>query len=251
MWVHGAEVQPWWRRKYNYTTPEELEVAKGESEIRIAFWQDLTKQLNENVQFVFVSKYFAEEVMGDIEYRFAENQYTVIHNPIDTEIFNYVKKDVSQRKKILSIRPYASAKYANDLSVKAILELSKKPYFSELEFKMIGDGKLFDEILEPLRKFDNVIIQRGFLKQNEIADLHKEYGVFLTPTRMDAQGVSRDEAMASGLVPVTNAVAAIPEFVDGKCGILAPKNDYLEMAKGIEEIVRKSLRLCLKIAPKG
>lgn len=240
VWVHGAEVQPWWRRKYNYTTPEELEVAKGESEIRIAFWQDLTKQLNENVQFVFVSKYFAEEVMGDIEYRFAENQYTVIHNPIDTEIFNYVKKDVSQRKKILSIRPYASAKYANDLSVKAILELSKKPYFSELEFKMIGDGKLFDEILEPLRKFDNVIIQRGFLKQNEIADLHKEYGVFLTPTRMDAQGVSRDEAMASGLVPVTNAVAAIPEFVDGKCGILAPKNDYLEMAKGIEEIVNST-----------
>ena len=105
---------------------------------------------------------------------------------------------------------------------------------------MIGDGKLFDEILEPLRKFDNVIIQRGFLKQNEIADLHKEYGVFLTPTRMDAQGVSRDEAMASGLVPVTNAVAAIPEFVDGKCGILAPKNDYLEMAKGIEEIVNST-----------
>jgi len=41
-------------------------------------------------------------------------------------------------------------------------------------------------------------------------------------------------------VPVTNAVAAIPEFVDGKCGILAPKNDYLEMAKGIEEIVNST-----------
>jgi glycosyltransferase involved in cell wall biosynthesis len=34
------------------------------------------------------------------------------------------------------------------------------------------------------------------------------------PSRTDTQGVSRDEAMSSGLVPVTNAVAAIPEFVD-------------------------------------
>ncbi len=50
---------------------------------------------------------------------------------------------------------------------------------------------------------------------------------------MDAQGVSRDEAMASGLVPVTNAVTAIPEFVDDICGILAPGEDADAMAKGI------------------
>ena len=50
---------------------------------------------------------------------------------------------------------------------------------------------------------------------------------------MDTQGVSRDEAMASGLVPVTNAVAAIPEFVDDSCGILAPGEDAEAMARGI------------------
>ena len=76
------------------------------------------------------------------------------------------------------------------------------------------------------------------LKQAEIAAMHKEYGIFLTPTRMDAQGVSRDEAMASGLVPVTNAVTAIPEFVDESCGVLAPDNDYVIMAKGISDIYR-------------
>lgn len=35
---------------------------------------------------------------------------------------------------------------------------------------------------------------------------------FWFPTRMDTQGVSRDEAMCSGLVPITNKVAAVPEF---------------------------------------
>jgi glycosyltransferase involved in cell wall biosynthesis len=98
---------------------------------------------------------------------------------------------------------------------------------------MIGDGKLFEETLAPLRHFENVKIERRFLTQPEIAQLHKEYGVFLCPTRWDSQGVSRDEAMASGLVPVTNAVAAIPEFVDKTCGVLANAEDAEDLAAGI------------------
>jgi glycosyltransferase involved in cell wall biosynthesis len=60
--------------------------------------------------------------------------------------------------------------------------------------------------------------------------------VFLCPKRFDSQGVSRDEAMASGLVPVTNAVGAIPEFVNAECGVLAPPEDFLGLAAGIESL---------------
>ena len=148
-------------------------------------------------------------------------------------------KNEEQRKKILSIRPYASRTYANDLSVETILQLSKKSWFNELEIKIIGDGLLFDETLEPLKKFENVKIERGFLTQEDIAKLHKHYGIFLVPSRMDTQGVSRDEAMSSGLVPITNEVAAIPEFVDESCGILAPSDDFLVMAEGIEKLYNK------------
>ena len=101
---------------------------------------------------------------------------------------------------------------------------------------MIGDGKLFDEVLEPLSGFNNVYIERRFLTQREIAAMHREYGIFLCPSRMDTQGVSRDEAMSSGLVPVTNAVAAIPEFVDETCGMLAPPEDAAELAEAIEKL---------------
>jgi len=64
----------------------------------------------------------------------------------------------------------------------------------------------------------------------------------LCPTRMDTQGVSRDEAMASGLVPVTNRVAAIPEFVDGDCGIVAASEDASQLAEGIATLVRDQKR---------
>ena len=236
VWVHGAEIQPWWRREYNYSNHADLEVAKIQSDERLSFWRGILRNMPSNLRLVFVSKYFAEEVMEDIGFRLSENHYSIIHNPINTDIFSYVVKDSSQRCKILSIRPYASAKYANDLTVKAIEILSAKPFFNELEFRLIGDGVLFDELLQPLRKYPNVIIERGFLKQQRIAELHKKYGIFICPTRMDAQGVSRDEAMSSGLVPVTNGVTAIPEFVDHTCGILAAGDSAEEMALGIERL---------------
>lgn len=240
VWVHGAEIQPWWRREYNYNTKEELEKAKDDSEIRQRFWKEVFNEMkNMNVHFIFVSKYFAEEIFEDNKLRLDESEYSIIHNCIDTDMFSYVKKSPEDRKKLLSIRPYASNKYANDLTAKAIIELSKKEFFDDLEFTIIGKGELFDEILNPLKKFKNVHLYNTFLRQDEIAEYHKKYGVFITPTRMDAQGVSRDEAMSSGLVPITNAVTAIPEFVDDDCGILVPGEDYKAMADGIEKLYRE------------
>lgn len=237
VWVHGAEIQPWWRRVYNSNSEEHRQLAKLDSEKRLHFWHNLLAPMPANLKLVFVSRHFAEEVMEDLGFRLPDAQYEIIHNPIDTVLFSYEEKPVEQRRKILSIRPYASAKYANDLSVRAIELLALKPYFAELEFHLVGDGTLFEETLAPLRKYPNVKIENRFLRQQEIAALHKQYGIFLCPSRADTHGVSRDEAMASGLVPITNGVTAIPEFVDERCAILAPANDAEALAAGIARLV--------------
>lgn len=236
VWVHGSEIQPWHRRKFNYSTPEEIKKAKLQSGKRMAFWKPLLSNLPASMKLIFVSQYFANEVMEDTEVKLKGEQYEIIHNPIDTQRFSYERKNVSQRFKILTIRPFASRKYANDLSVKAIIELSKNKNFNDFAIHVVGAGKLFKETLKPLQNFDNVTLHEGFLTHGEIAELHKEYGIFLTPTRMDSQGVSRDEAMSSGLVPVTTSVTAIPEFVDEQCGILSPGEDFKSMSQGIIEI---------------
>jgi len=237
IWAHGAEIQPYKRRKFNYNSLDEHKQAKKMSKVRMKFWRNVFLNFKPNMRMIFVSKYFSNEVFTDIGINLTDEQYHVIHNPIDTKRFTFKSKDVSQRLKILSIRTFASRKYANDISVNVILELSKHAKFKNMEFLICGDGELFDEITQPLRQFSNVELRRGFLTNEEYEEIFDEYGIFLTPTRWDSHGVSRDEAMSSGLVPVTNSVSAIPEFVDDSCAILGPEEDYMLLAQGIIKLV--------------
>ncbi|MGY0618348.1 glycosyltransferase family protein [Lysobacter sp. A378] len=238
VWAHGSEVQPWTRRPFEYSTDGERNRATVLSERRMRFWKALLKVPHPNLVMVFVSQHLAETMFEDLGFRLPDSQYRVIHNFVDDQLFAYCQKSPEQRTRIISIRPYAGRVYANDLTVQAIVELSRREFFDELQFHLIGDGVLFDETVEPVRTFPNVKIERRFLSQREIADLHADYGVFLCPTRMDSQGVSRDEAMASGLVPITNPVAAVPEFVDESCGLLVEPESATALADAIERLYR-------------
>lgn len=238
VWLHGSDVQPWWRRAFSYTAQEELERAKLQSQARMELWREVFQAAEQHpgIHFIFVSRYFAGEVMEDYQLSLRPEQYSVIHNPIDTRLFSYQKKDAEQRRRILTIKSFASRVYANDLTAAGILELAKRPCFSELEFDIYGDGPLFEEVNAPLRQFPNVHLHQRFLSQGEIAALHKTHGIFLASTRADSQGVSRCEAMSSGLVPIAHSCSAVPEFVDDTCGILIPPERYVELADAVEQL---------------
>jgi len=233
IWVHGFEIQPWWRRTFIEGNDDEKSIQ--ESNQRMALWHDVFNTLSTgNIKLVFVSQYFANEVMEDYEVKLPTRHIAIIHNGIDTERFEYIPKNEEQRKYILSISSWSSAKYANDLSVQVVLALSKKTVFKNLRFHFIGNGQLFDELTEPIKHFTNVILDKRFMTHDEIKQLHKQYGIFLVPTRWDSQGVSRGEAMASGLVPITNSVSAIPEFCTHlEDSMLSPYEDWQGMADSI------------------
>lgn len=236
VWAHGAEIQSASRREFDHVDTETRRRAVALGDRRMAFWKQIFSEHHPNLKMVFVSDWFANDVFDDVGVSLPKRSYEVIHNFIDTELFSYREKNPEQRLRILSIRPYESAKYANDLAVAAVLALKDKPFFCQLEFRFVGDGRLFDEVMAPLADLPNVMIEKRFLPQPEIAALHREYGVFLNPTRMDAQGVSRDEAMSSGLVPISTRITAIPEFVDENCGFLAAPEDAAGLADAIEAL---------------
>lgn len=237
VWVHGAEIQPWYRRDFNFADDADRRRGIQRSDMRMSLWRQVLEDMHPNLHLVFVSEFLARQAMQDLGVEIPRDRYSVIHNVVDGELFDYVEKPVEQGNRILSVRPYTKPTYANDLAVKAILDLSREPWFGELHFRLVGDGPLFDSTVAPLCEgFPNVVIDKGFLTQQQLGSLHKDYGVFLVPSRVDSQGVSRDEAMASGLVPITNAVSAIPEFVDDQVAFLAPAEDWRALADAIRAL---------------
>lgn len=239
IWIHGYEALGWYRRLFNFKLSESVSFGKYIlSNTRQMLRMNKLSQISnkqKNIRFIFVSNWM--KTIMETDTRSKIEQYYLIPNPIDSEQFAYHPKASELRKKILLIRSFDSKKYANDIAIEAILHLSKKDFFKELDFTIYGKGKYFKPLTDRLVQFNNVKIVNEFVENKNIPSVHREYGVFLCPTRQDAQGVSMCEAMSSGLVPVTSNNTAIPEFItDGQNGLLS--NSAQEMATCIEKLYR-------------
>ena len=236
-WLHGSEIPGFFREKVaQIANPALRQQQEALLAARLAFWQNVMARWPANLRLAFVSAASRELMRDDLGALLQDARTAVLHNPIDTDLFAYRPKQANDRLAVLSIRPYDSTSYGNDLAVSALLALRAKPWFGALRVTLIGDGPLFDTTLAPLAGISGITIRRGFLNQQDIAAQHGRHGVFLVPTRLDTQGVSRDEAMASGLVPVTNAVHAVPEFVDATCAGLAAGDDAAGLAQAIADM---------------
>ena len=219
-WLHGSEIPAVFRqRSAAIADLQERADALAQVELRRRFWLDLLDRRPPRLKLVLPSRTAVAMMREDVG--LGDEDHVVLPNPIDTDLFRYVPKGEDMRFRVLSIRPFDSPTRANDLTVAAIRLLSERAGFDQLQFTIIGDGRLFDEELTPLRGLANVAIRRQFLTQSEIAEEHARHGIFLVPTRLDTQGVSRDEAMASGLVPVTSDIPTVREFADESCAAIA------------------------------
>lgn len=233
VFVHGYEVRNWSRLPYGIRDPKVLNGRIERSLRNEDLWKELIDPKSKVDKFFFVSEWWRTAAGEDLGIRFDESRSAIVHNVIDGNIFDYEEKDPDQRYKLLWVRSAHAYNYGADIAAALLRSLKDTIYWDKLQITIIGDGEYFSEFDE-FREEPNVRVKRGFISQKEIADLHKEHGLFLVPSRFDSQGVSRDEAMSSGLVPITNPVTAIPEFVDDSCAIQFEESNIPD---AIEKIV--------------
>lgn len=237
LYSHGSDTlyRAWDRVNAKYfenetEIPDDIKNKFSEKDELIKRYNDM-----ENVKFVFVSnwaKNLSEKLIG-ISYKHA---YVVPCN-IDLDIFKFHKKTKDLRKKIFIIRKYDNlSTYSIDISVKIILELSKRKIFNDLEFSFYGDGDYHEILLAPIKKFSNVHIYKKFLSHKEIAKVHKENGIGLFPTRFDTQAVSSCEAAMSGNVVITSYGVGTEEYIDPKLGTYCETENIKQYADLIEKI---------------
>ncbi len=188
-----------------------------------------------NVKWIFVTDWtrtHSEELLG-IKY----NNYDVVPCLIDTETFKFTEKDPELRKKIFILRKFHDINsYSIDLDVRAILELSHRKCFDDLEFNIYGDGPLHEQLLAPVKDFPNVKIHKKFLTSDEIAEMHREHGIALFATRYDSQAVSSCEAASSGCVVVSTLNPGILQEFDAEHNTLCNQENYKEYADVIERL---------------
>jgi len=237
VFVHGYEIRHWSRVASTHSTPKALSDVIERTHQLQAFWRHVATAHPGPVTFCFVAEWMRSAAQVDMEIVFLGKRVEIVHNYIDTELFQYVPKPPAQRFNILWLRSAHAHNYAADLAVRTLRLLKDSSHWDALSMRIIGGGQYFQQFFDEFGGDDNVHISETFVPQDQISEFHRQYGLFLIPTRLDSQGVSRDEAMASGLVPVTNATTAVPEFVDDSCAILAPPEDSVAMARGIEELL--------------
>lgn len=233
IFVHGNEALMWYERIFPYLFTDFISVLKFIKYIfiniiSVSIIRSFLKESKHDITLIAVSEWMKRKAIKNL--KCDNRKWYVIPNIIDDKLFIFNEKRPEQRYNLLLLRSFNSGKYANDISINVIKKLAEYKHFDKFNILIMGDGRLFKRLTKDLYKYSNIKIRKGFVQQNKIAAIHKEYGIFLCPTRQDAQGVSMCEAMSSGLIPVTSDNTAIPEFL--------PESDEFAF-KTVDEMAEK------------
>ena len=180
---------------------------------------------------------------GYLKYEFELKGYTtlLIPNVIPITKYNFKSRQKLQPK-LLYVRSFAKI-YNPTMAIEVLKELKKT--YSKAVLCMVGpdkDGTLNDVqlLIDRYELHDSVEIT-GVLSKSEWHKKSEEFDIFINTTNVDNTPVSVIEAMALGLPIVSTNVGGMPFLVENnKDGVLVEKNNAVEMATRIIEILEKN-----------
>lgn len=178
------------------------------------FWNQIIRKYPGRFQHVFVSEFLRKCFFEDNNISYKINSQ-IIHNYIDTKVFQYVER-ANFSGRFLTIRNFDNDLQCRDEILES-LKLLLKRFPSLIKcLTFVGQGSDFfkDQFNVPVK------IINTFLNHKDIHTLHLENDFFFIPTKSDTHGISRDEARSSGMIAITNATHAIPEFCNTNNSIL-------------------------------
>lgn len=241
IFVHGNEALWWYERIFPDRFNGFIRTLKFVKYVLIntcsvLYIRNNINKIKNSINIVCVSKWMKDVAVKNWKIKEESVHTHIIPNIVNENIFKYNIKKPELRYNILLIRQFTSGKYALDIAMDTIRLLENYPESKDMKFTIIGKGWLYKKYTERVKNYDNVELQERFLTHKEIAELHCKNGIFLCPTRQDAQGVSMCEAMSSGLVPISSNNTAIPEYLPMEFNLAL--NTAEDAAKRIIELIR-------------
>lgn len=236
VWFHGYELRDYRRLAGNHDSRELAAITQSRRQLNASRFEAARRLFSDGeAAVVFVSEFQLGLAHFDVG---AEPRLShVIPNHIDTDLYRARVRRPDEATKLLLMRGFTVRNYGNDIALRALEHLALRPGFDALEITIRGFGPLFAPETAALSRYPNVHVDERYSSPVEMAAHHFDHGVYLCPTRFDTQGVMLGEAMASGMVAITNPVAAIPEFTDDASSLLPRGDDPLAFAEAIAWIV--------------
>ena len=241
IFIHGIEVQRIFlsrREQIHWLRPRSIAVSIYHDFFqipKIKYYFARFLEIHSQVRFVAVSRWMLSEVKRNLGLDL-NTKATIIPNGIDTQLFTF-KDRWASRHRLLTIRPLIlKGKYAVDLALETMRYVP-----STISLNIYGQGPDAAKIRARIRAYGlqkQVHLSEKFFLHSELPQIHEGHGIYYAVTRMDSQGVSMGEAMASGLPVISFAICGIPEFVHhGQSGLLIPPYDVRQAAEAIQALV--------------
>jgi len=228
MWIHGNEA--FINAFHNYFAPWKIKgkarnILGGTLKITI-----LRFLIPKSSAVIYVSKWMKK--VAEYYLLFRHPFSFVVPNPIDTNLFNCIKKGTKVRRKGLSVRELGW-KYGLDIAIRAYSRLE------ETSLTILGRGLLETYMRNLAKKCEsNVSFINNHIEHKRMPELYAKFGYFVAPSRNEAQGVAMCEAMACGLPVIATNVGGIPEFVKNeKNGLLVPPENPYALRKAIRRLL--------------
>lgn len=223
--IHGADVFKYPEYLFDFRlTPQGIAKYLYKNYWNFPHIKSFVKKINQknNSAIVFPSNWMKDYTENHFQVKLKNGK--VIANGIDTKLFSYINL-FENRYKLMTLRPFEK-KYGIEQAIDVMRFLPDK---FTLDIYGKGEDKLiYKKLINKHHLGKRVRIIEKFIDRSQMNSLFHEYGGFFALTLFDSQGVSMCEAMASGLLTISNPVCAIPEFVkENETGLLGVSSEEI------------------------
>ncbi len=170
-------------------------------------------------------------------FEFLKNNYQfkkifLVPNPIESDIIKINFNDLNIKKKVLFVGWVEKTK-----GIEELIEAWKKIHFKFLEYQLeiVGPYNLeYKKYIDSIINRDCNIIITGELKHEEVLKKMLECSLFVLPSYTEGFPNVILEAMKCKKTIVATNVGAIPEILDGDCGVVIEPKDTDSLANAME-----------------
>lgn len=176
---------------------------------------------------------------GMKRYNLANNNYKVVYNSVNTELFSEGDKSVSHPiKELLYVVEFNEFHKNTKGLLEVIAKLSQKR--NDFILRIIGYGKdelFLHGVAESLNIKDKIVFFEGKKTGQELADRIKQADALLLFSNFENLSCIITESLCCGTPVVSTAVGGTAEIVNEENGLLVPKADQKAMMEAIEKIL--------------